>query len=203
MFSLRRGHIEQIVVVSPSSGDMGNKSKPVLPHEKPSPPKVQLDLCDPCGLGCWVSDPTFRHLLSAAEPRSGSESITAAANKPDRPMIAESTDVIDLAARLSHKETGESLQKIPEGAPWTAWEESAFMRAQCVYGTDCCAIARLLEGRSCCEVASKLAALRAGGSTIGQATNREFQVQKSRSSKKVLEGVCLSAGYVSRLITIT
>ena len=178
----------------PSSGDIGNKSKPVLPHEKPCPPKAQLDLpADPCGPGCWVSDPTYRQLLSVAEQRLGSEGITAAANKPERPVILEGDDPIirDHAARLSDKETGESHQKIPEGAQWTAWEESAFMRAQCVYGTDCCAIARLLEGRSCCEVALRLAALRVGGSTIGQAMNRELQVHKSRSSKKVLGRVCI------------
>jgi len=65
-----------------------------------------------------------------------------------------------------------------------------FIRAQGVYGTDCCAIARLLDGRSCREVASRLAALRASGQAIGEASARELQVNRkwsrSRSSKKVL-----------------
>lgn len=74
------------------------------------------------------------------------------------------------------------------GSSWTVWEESTFVRAQCVYGVDCCAIARLLNGRSCREVATRLSALRAGGQANGVASDKDLHGRRSRLSKKVPSG---------------
>ena len=71
------------------------------------------------------------------------------------------------------------------GSRWSVWEESTLSRAQLVFGMDCCAIARMVEGRSCREVAARLAALRAGGQAIGEASTRNVQLGRKRQWRKV------------------
>ena len=65
---------------------------------------------------------------------------------------------------------------------WSLWEETTFLRAQLVYGMDCCAIARMIQGRPCREIALRVASNPvAEGAASAGAIRR-----KTKSSRKVM-----------------
>ncbi|KAG1661637.1 hypothetical protein FOA52_007518 [Chlamydomonas sp. UWO 241] len=67
----------------------------------------------------------------------------------------------------------------------SVWDATVFAKAQLIFGTDCCAIARMLGSeRSCREVAMRLIANRARGQGIGEASARGASRRKSKHMRK-------------------
>ena len=66
---------------------------------------------------------------------------------------------------------------------WSTWEETTLVRAQVAYGVDCCAIARMIQGRSCREVAIRIASNPVRDGIAAEDAMR----RKTKSSRKVGE----------------
>lgn len=82
----------------------GKQSKPVLPHEKPSPPKPsQLDLCEPCGSACWLLDPMSRHLISEEEKNQMSDDDDNDGDDAVEPKAASESEMSDEPMEGEHR----------------------------------------------------------------------------------------------------